>query len=144
MKYLGLVWSNLKRKKLRTTLTIFSILVAFLLFGYLSAIRQAFSMGVEVAGMDRLVVRHNQAAAAIHLGEPCHGMEHPADLERSHHLMDLRLEPDPGGAVRVVQRHERRGDDYVPQELGRGLDLVQRGRQHRCGFLHRLPARAGR
>ena len=58
MKYLGLVWSNLKRKKLRTILTIFSILVAFVLFGYLSAIRQAFSMGVEVAGMDRLVVRH--------------------------------------------------------------------------------------
>ena len=52
MKYLSLVWSNLKRKKLRTTLTIFSILVAFLLFGYLSAVRQAFSMGVEVAGQD--------------------------------------------------------------------------------------------
>lgn len=58
MKYLSLVWSNLKRKKLRTTLTVFSILVAFLLFGYLAAIRQAFSMGVEVAGQDRLVVRH--------------------------------------------------------------------------------------
>ena len=58
MKYLQLIWSNLKRKKLRTLLTVLSILVAFLLFGYLAAIRQAFSMGVEVAGMDRLVVRH--------------------------------------------------------------------------------------
>ena len=33
-------------------------MVAFILFGYLSAIRQAFDAGVEVAGADRLIVRH--------------------------------------------------------------------------------------
>src|SRR5210317_2677888 len=58
MKYLYLVWSNLKRKKLRTLLTLLSILVAFLLFGYLGAIRQGFSQGIDVAGLDRLIVRH--------------------------------------------------------------------------------------
>ncbi len=58
MRFFGLIWSNLKRKKLRTVLTILSILVAFVLFGYLSALRMAFSQGVEVAGQDRLVVRH--------------------------------------------------------------------------------------
>ena len=58
MKYLHLLWRNLTRKKMRTVLTILSILVAFLLFGYLSAIRQAFSMGIDVAGADRLIVRH--------------------------------------------------------------------------------------
>lgn len=58
MKYLHLLWRNLTRKKLRTILTVLSILVAFLLFGYLSAIRQAFSMGIDVAGADRLIVRH--------------------------------------------------------------------------------------
>lgn len=58
MKFLGLVWSNLKRKKLRTILTLMSIMVAFILFAYLAAIRMAFSMGIEVAGLDRLVVRH--------------------------------------------------------------------------------------
>ena len=58
MKYIHLVWSNLKRKKLRTTFTILSILVAFLLFGYLAAIRQALGQGVDVAGADRLIVRH--------------------------------------------------------------------------------------
>jgi putative ABC transport system permease protein len=58
MKYLYLIFSNLKRKKLRTGLTLMSILVAFLLFGYLAAIRQAFDAGVEVAGADRLIVRH--------------------------------------------------------------------------------------
>ena len=58
MKYLALVWSNLKRKKLRTALTILSILVAFLLFGFLCAIKEAFVAGVSMAGADRLVVRH--------------------------------------------------------------------------------------
>ena len=58
MKYFHLLWRNLTRKKLRTALTVLSILVAFLLFGYLSAIRQAFGMGIDVAGADRLIVRH--------------------------------------------------------------------------------------
>lgn len=58
MKYLSLILSNLKRRKLRTLLTVLSIMVAFLLFGYLAAIRVAFSQGVKVAGADRLVVRH--------------------------------------------------------------------------------------
>jgi putative ABC transport system permease protein len=58
MKYFRLILSNLKRKKLRTTLTVLSILVAFLLFGYLSAIRKAFAAGIDVAGADRLMVRH--------------------------------------------------------------------------------------
>jgi len=58
MKYFYLIFSALKRKKLRTGLTLLSITVAFVLFGYLAAIRQAFDAGVEVAGADRLVVRH--------------------------------------------------------------------------------------
>jgi putative ABC transport system permease protein len=58
MKFSRLVWSNLKRKKVRTLLTFLSILIAFLLFGYLAAIRQALNAGVDVAGADRLVVRH--------------------------------------------------------------------------------------
>jgi putative ABC transport system permease protein len=58
MKFLYLVWSNLKRKKIRTVLTVLSIMVAFVLFGYLGAIRQGFSQGIDVAGLDRLIVRH--------------------------------------------------------------------------------------
>lgn len=58
MKYLYLVWSNLKRKKLRTILTMASIVVAFLLYGYLAAIKQGFGQGIDVAGLDRLIVRH--------------------------------------------------------------------------------------
>lgn len=58
MKYWPLVWSNLRRKKFRTVFTLLSILIAFLLFGYLAAINMAFRMGVDVAGADRLVLRH--------------------------------------------------------------------------------------
>lgn len=58
MKLVGLVLANFKRHKLRTLLTILSIVVAFTLFGYLAAIRKAFEMGVDVAGKDRLIVRH--------------------------------------------------------------------------------------
>lgn len=58
MKFLPLLLANFKRHKLRTALTILSILVAFVLFSYLSAIRKAFQMGVSVAGADRLVTRH--------------------------------------------------------------------------------------
>ncbi len=58
MKFARLVWANLKRKKVRTLLTLASIFVAFVLYGYLAAIRTALSAGVDVAGADRLVVRH--------------------------------------------------------------------------------------
>jgi putative ABC transport system permease protein len=58
MKFAHLIWSNLRRKKLRTSLTLLSIVVAFILFGFLSAIQQALVGGVELAGADRLVVRH--------------------------------------------------------------------------------------
>ena len=42
-----LIWSNLKRKKVRTFLTFSSIVVAFVLFGYLAAIREGFAFGVS-------------------------------------------------------------------------------------------------
>jgi putative ABC transport system permease protein len=58
MKFLPLVWRNLMRRKIRTTMTMLSIFVAFLLFGALMAIRAAFSMGVDVAGADRLMMIH--------------------------------------------------------------------------------------
>jgi putative ABC transport system permease protein len=58
MKFFYLVWSNLKHKKLRTTLTLLSILVAFVLFSLLSALKLALGGGVNLADANRLVVRH--------------------------------------------------------------------------------------
>ncbi len=58
MKFAHLIWGNLKRKKLRTSLTLLTILVAFVLFGLLCAIKQALVGSVALAGADRLIVRH--------------------------------------------------------------------------------------
>ncbi len=58
MKFLPLLWSSLWRKKIRTVFTLLSIFVAFLLFGLLMTIRTAFSFGVDIAGVDRLVLIH--------------------------------------------------------------------------------------
>jgi putative ABC transport system permease protein len=55
MKYLPLLWSNLQRKKLRTWLTLASIIVAFLLFGILQTMRVALTGGADLAGADRLI-----------------------------------------------------------------------------------------
>lgn len=56
MSVLPLVWANLVRRKLRTLFTVLSIVVAFLLFGILMAVRVAFSFGVDMAGADTLMM----------------------------------------------------------------------------------------
>jgi len=56
VKFLPLIWSNLRRKRVRTLFTLLSILVAFLMFGYLIAVSNAFNIGVQIAGVDRLVL----------------------------------------------------------------------------------------
>ena len=56
MKYMSLIFANLFRKKFRFMLTIGSFAVALFLFGFLAAIKTAFSGGVDVAGADRLIV----------------------------------------------------------------------------------------
>ena len=58
MRFLPLLWSSLWRKKIRTIFTLLSVFVAFLLFGLLMTIRTAFSFGVDIAGLDRLVLIH--------------------------------------------------------------------------------------
>ncbi len=56
MKFLPLIWKNVWRRKFRTTFTLLSIFIAFLLFGILMTIRNSFAFGVEIAGLDRLVL----------------------------------------------------------------------------------------
>lgn len=65
MKYLHLVWASLFRRKTRTVLTLFSIVVAFILFGLLSALVIAFNRGVELAGADRLITQGKYSLTQI-------------------------------------------------------------------------------
>jgi len=76
MKFIRLILSNFRRHKTRTILTVLSIVVAFVLFGYLAAIRKAFEAGVSLAGADRLVVRHK-----VSLIQPL-PQSYQADIER--------------------------------------------------------------
>ena len=56
MKLISLVWGNMCRKPTRTSLTFVSLVIAFLLFMLLQAISDAFSGGVSLEGMDRIVI----------------------------------------------------------------------------------------
>src|ERR1043166_1783878 len=55
MKFIPLIWATLWRRKPRTILTMASVVVAFLLYAMLTAVQAAFSVGVNMAGTDRLV-----------------------------------------------------------------------------------------
>jgi putative ABC transport system permease protein len=56
MKFSGLIFANLFRKKIRLLLTIGSFAVALFLFAFLAVVRDAFGRGADVAGADRLVI----------------------------------------------------------------------------------------
>ena len=55
MKYFHLIWAALFRSKTRTSLTLLSVVAAFLLFGMLDSVRVAFNAGGQVTGANRMV-----------------------------------------------------------------------------------------
>lgn len=56
MTRFGLIWASLFRRPVRTWLTLFSVIVAFLLFTLLRSIANAFDVGTQIAGVDRVMV----------------------------------------------------------------------------------------
>jgi putative ABC transport system permease protein len=58
LRFIPLIFANLRRRKLRTVFTLASISVAFLLYGLLAAVKNGFEAGVELAGADRLITIH--------------------------------------------------------------------------------------
>src|SRR5262245_62616187 len=63
---------NVWRRKIRTVFTMLSVLIAFLLFGVLMTIRTAFGLGVDIAGLDRLVLI-NKVSLILPLPISCRG-----------------------------------------------------------------------
>ncbi|MHB8812348.1 MAG: ABC transporter permease [Steroidobacteraceae bacterium] len=62
MKYLNLIWSALFRRKTRTIFTIVSVIAAFVLFGLLNSVRDAFtSAGHNVAGARRMITMSKES-----------------------------------------------------------------------------------
>lgn len=56
MKYMHLIWAALMRSKIRTALTMLSVIAAFLLFGMLDSVRVAFNSSANVSGYGRMIV----------------------------------------------------------------------------------------
>jgi putative ABC transport system permease protein len=56
VSYLHLVWAALVHTKVRSLLTVLSVVAAFILFGMLDSVRVLFSGDVSVAGANRMVV----------------------------------------------------------------------------------------
>lgn len=98
MKFFYLVWKNLGRRKIRTTFTLLSIVVAFILFALLMAIKTAFNMGVDVTGDDRLVMTHR-----ISLIQPL-PHRHLAEIERTPGVKDVAWASWFGGIYQDVDR----------------------------------------
>jgi len=63
MKYFRLVWAGLWRKKVRTILTMLSIVFAFLLFGLVQGVNQGFNQAVNKLDVDRLYVTPRDSQA---------------------------------------------------------------------------------
>jgi putative ABC transport system permease protein len=61
LKFLPLFFANVRRKPVRTSLTIASIVVAFLLFGLLKTMEGALSLAADLAGVDRLATMHKMS-----------------------------------------------------------------------------------
>ena len=57
-RWLPIVWANLRRRKLRLVFTFISILLAFLMFGMLDALRTSLSQAINLAGSDRLLMQN--------------------------------------------------------------------------------------
>jgi putative ABC transport system permease protein len=108
MKFLPLVWRNLMRRKIRTIITTLAILVAFILFGTLMAIRAAFTLGVDVAGADRLMTIHKVSLIQLlpkSYGERIRGVDGVKDVthanwfgayyqETSNAFANMAVEPE--------------------------------------------------
>jgi putative ABC transport system permease protein len=58
MTKVGFVFANLFRKKTRTSLTLLSIVMAFLLFGLLQAVNTLFNAGADYLGTARLITQN--------------------------------------------------------------------------------------
>jgi putative ABC transport system permease protein len=66
MKFLPLIWGALKRRKARSLFTFLSVVVAFVLFGVLAAIRQGMVGQLSIADAERLMTL-NKASPGSHM-----------------------------------------------------------------------------
>ena len=75
MKYIGLIWSNLKRNKLRTSLTLLSIFVAFVLFALWPFTRLVHVFSAPLGYVTRPYIVYRSRDARLGARPPRRGWE---------------------------------------------------------------------
>ena len=101
-RWLPLVWANLRRRKLRLVFTFISILLAFLMFGMLDALRTSLSQAVNLAGADRLMLQSkvnitvSNAALALREGEGGAGRARGRAVQLVRRRLQGQQAADPG------------------------------------------------
>ena len=68
MKYWPLLWSNIRRKKLRTIFTLFAVTSAFALFGLLAAMSHGMNGVMQIASAERIQTSAKLGALPISYG----------------------------------------------------------------------------
>ncbi len=68
MKYWPLLWSNIKRKKLRTIFTLFAVTSAFALFGLLASMAHGMNGVMQIASAERIQTSAKLGALPISYG----------------------------------------------------------------------------
>lgn len=68
MKYWPLLWSNIRRKKLRTIFTLFAVTSAFALFGLLAAMEHGMNGVMQIASAERIQTNARLGALPISYG----------------------------------------------------------------------------
>ena len=68
MKYWPLLWSNIKRKKLRTLFTLFAVTSAFALFGLLASMQHGMNGVMQIASAERIQTQAKLGALPISYG----------------------------------------------------------------------------
>jgi len=68
MKYWPLLWSNIRRKKLRTIFTLFAVTAAFALFGLLAAMQHGMNGVMQIASAERIQTNAKLGAMPISYG----------------------------------------------------------------------------
>lgn len=120
MKYLHLIWAGLFRRKVRTFLTLLSIMVAFLLFGPLETVRSTFSkFGQSTAGYNRLLTMSKIRPGAPLLPQSLYARikEVPGISNVDYAYVFLGTYQDPKNAIPVETHTETFFDLYPELEV---------------------------
>jgi putative ABC transport system permease protein len=127
MNYLDLIWAGLFRRKVRTILTLLSIVVAFLLYGPLETVRSTFdNYGQSTAGYDRLLTMSKVSPGAPLLPQSLYGRIRDVSgvTNVDHAYIFMGSYQDPKNAIPVETHTDTFFDLYPELEVSQSARLA--------------------